>query len=259
MDLELTGRRAIVTGASRGIGLAAARALTAEGADVALVARDPDALRRAADELAAASGRTVVAVPADTGDDASVAAMVAEADDRLGGVEILVTCAARPNTGQLTEDALEDEINVKVRGYLRCARAVVPHMLEAGRGAIVMVGGVAARRTGSVVGTVRNVSVAAMAKNLADELGPQGINVNVVHPGLTITETGPPLVQRVADEKGIPLDEAAAEVGKSVGVGRLITADEVAAVICFLASPRAVAINGDPVVASGGTPGWIAY
>jgi NAD(P)-dependent dehydrogenase (short-subunit alcohol dehydrogenase family) len=146
-----------------------------------------------------------------------------------------------------------------VRGYLRCARAVVPHMLSAERGAIVNVGGMAARRTGSVVGTVRNVAVAAMTKNLADELGPQGINVNVVHPGLTITEVMPPVVQRTADAKGIALDRAAAEVGREIGVGRLMTADEVATVICFLASPRAVAVNGDPVVASGGTKGWIAY
>jgi NAD(P)-dependent dehydrogenase (short-subunit alcohol dehydrogenase family) len=259
MDLELTGRRAIVTGGSRGIGLATARALTAGGADVALVARDPDALRRAADELAAASGRTVIAVPADTGDDAAVTSMVAEVADRLGGIEILVNNAARPNTGQLLEDALEDEINVKVRGYLRCVRAVVPHMLAAGRGSIVMVAGIAARRTGSVVGTVRNVAVAAMTKNLADELGPQGINVNVVHPALTITEVMPPVVQRLADARGISIEEAAAEVGKDVGAGRIMTADEVATVICFLASPRAIAVNGDPVVASGGMKGWIAY
>ena len=128
MDLQLTGRRAIVTGASRGIGLATARALAAEGVDVAIVARDQDALDRAAERLSTDSGRTIVPVAADTGDDASVTAMVAQVVDRLGGVDVLVNCAARPNTGQLTDDALELEINVKVRGYLRCIRAVAPHM-----------------------------------------------------------------------------------------------------------------------------------
>jgi NAD(P)-dependent dehydrogenase (short-subunit alcohol dehydrogenase family) len=246
MDLELTGRRAIVTGGSRGIGLATARALTAEGADVALVARDPDALRRAADELAAASGRTVIAVPADTGDDAAVTSMVAEVADRLGGIEILVNNAARPNTGQLLEDALEDEINVKVRGYLRCVRAVEPHMLAAGRGSIVMVAGIAARRTGSVVGTVRNVAVAAMTKNLADELGPHGVNVTVVHPGLTRTE-------RAIEE------ERERAVAAGVSIGRIVRAEEVADVVAFLASPRSVALNGDPIVASGGARGPIFY
>ena len=259
MDLQLTGRRAIVTGASRGIGLATARALAAEGADVALVARDQAALDKAAAQLTADTGRTVVGVSADTGDDASVTAMVDAVVERLGGVDVLVNCAARPNTGQLDEDALELEINVKVRGYLRCIRAVAPHMAASGWGSIVNVAGVAARRTGSVTGTIRNVAVAALTKNLADELGPQGINVNVVHPALTITEGMPPVVTKVAEAKGISLEEAAAEVGKDVSLGRIMTADEVAAVICFLASPRAVAVNGDPVVAGGGSKGWIAY
>ena len=259
MDLQLTGRRAIVTGASRGIGLATARALAAEGVDVAIVARDQDALDRAAERLSTDSGRTIVPVAADTGDDASVTAMVAQVVDRLGGVDVLVNCAARPNTGQLTDDALELEINVKVRGYLRCIRAVAPHMATSGWGSIVNVAGVAARTTGSLTGTIRNVAVAALTKNLADELGPQGINVNVVHPALTITEKLPPVVSRIAETQGITEDEALAVLGKDTSVGRIMTADEVASVICFVASPKAVAIAGDPVLASGGSRGWIAY
>jgi len=259
MDLGLTGRRAIVTGGSRGIGLATARALAAEGADVALVARDPEALERAAQDLTAASGRTVIAVPADTGSDEAVTAMVEQVVERLGGVEILVNNAARPNRGQIAEDDLETEINVKVRGYLRCARAVQPHMLAAGWGSIVNVAGIAARRTGSTAGTIRNIAVAALAKNLADELGPQGINVNVVHPSLTITEVLPPPVTRVAESQGVSAEEALEIVGRDFSTGRVMTADEVATVICFLCSPRAVAINGDPVVASGGMKGWIYY
>jgi NAD(P)-dependent dehydrogenase (short-subunit alcohol dehydrogenase family) len=159
----------------------------------------------------------------------------------------------------MLEDALEAEINVKVRGYLRCARAVAPHMIDAGWGSIVNVAGIAARKTGSLTGTIRNVAVAALAKNLADELGPQGINVNVVHPSLTITEAVPPAATKIAEAKGISVDEALAELGRDVAAGRIMTADEVATVICFLASPRAVAVNGDPVVASGGMKGWIAY
>src|SRR3954452_9024113 len=142
MDLELTGRRAVVTGGSRGIGLAVGRALAAEGADVALVARTEDVLERpaadvalvagtedvlerAAADVARESGRMVIGVPADTGDDASVATMVGLVVVQLGGVDILVNAAATPATGApFTDEDLEDEINVKVRGYLRCARAV---------------------------------------------------------------------------------------------------------------------------------------
>jgi NAD(P)-dependent dehydrogenase (short-subunit alcohol dehydrogenase family) len=259
MDLGLTGKRAIVTGASRGIGLATARVLAAEGADVALVARDREALDRAAGELAGSSGRTVVGVTADTGEDGDVTAMVEEVVSRLGGVDILVNNAARPNRGTLTDDDLEAEINVKVRGYLRCARAASPHMAAAGGGSIVNVSGIAARKTGSVTGTVRNVAVAALTKNLSDELGAQGIRVNVVHPALTITEVNPPLVGKIADARGISVEEALQVVGADVALGRIMTAEEVADVIAFLCSPRAVAVNGDPVVASGGMKGSIYY
>jgi len=251
VDLELKGRRAIVTGGSRGIGLATARALVGEGARVAVVARDAEVLAAAAKDVGA------LAVPADTGSDESVAAMVAAVAAAFGGIDILVNAAATPNQGGFDEDDLEAHLAIKVRGYLRTARAVVPHMDVWGR--IINVSGLAARQTGSVVGSVRNVAVSALTKNLADELGPQGINVNVVHPALTITEKLPPVVNRIAETQGISVDEALAVLGKDTSVGRIMTADEVAAVICFVASPKAVAIAGDPVLASGGSRGWIAY
>jgi NAD(P)-dependent dehydrogenase (short-subunit alcohol dehydrogenase family) len=236
MDLQLEGRRAIVTGGSRGIGKAVGRALLAEGCRVALVAREEASLAAAARELGADW------VTGDTGDDASVRAMVDAVRERLGGVDILVNCAATPNTaGGFPDEALEDEINVKVRGYLRCIRAVQPLMEAQGWGRIVNVSGLAARSTGSITGSVRNVAVSAMTKNLADELGPRGINVTVVHPGMTRTERTP------------------ADATARNAIGRMVTAAEVADVIAFLCSPRSVAITGDAVVAGGGAPGPIHY
>jgi NAD(P)-dependent dehydrogenase (short-subunit alcohol dehydrogenase family) len=259
MDLELTGRRAVVTGGSRGIGLAVGRALATEGADVALVARDKDALARAAGQVAAESGRHVIGVGADTGDDGSVAAMAEEVARQLGPADILVNAAATPNTGGFAEEALPDEINVKVQGYLRTARAFAPHMTGQGWGRIINIGGTAARQTGSVVGSVRNIAVAAMTKNLADELGPQGVNVVVVHPGLTVTEQTPELLTAAAAAQGTTVAEVRRAMDSVVSIGRLVTAAEVAAVVAFVASPKSVALNGDPVVASGGTRGAIHY
>jgi len=260
MDLELTGRRALVTGGSRGIGLAVARALAAEGADVALVARGEDALRSAAADVARASGRTVIAAPADTGDDDSVAAMVGHVVAELGGVDILVNAAATPATGApFTDDDLEGEINVKVRGYLRCARAVAPLMVESGWGRIVNIAGLAARNTGNVVGTIRNVAVSAMTKNLADELGPRGINVTVVHPGMTRTERTPEAMAAMARSRETTVEELERALEGGVSIGRLVTAEEVASVVAFLASPKSVALNGDPVAAGGGARGSIYY
>ena len=260
MDLELSGRRALVTGGSRGIGLAVARALAAEGVDTALVARGREALEAAAEQVANESGRRAIAVTADTGDDASVAAMVERVVGELGGVDILVNAAATPATGApFTDDDLEGEINVKVRGYLRCARAVAPQMVERGWGRIINISGLAARSTGSIVGTVRNVAVTAMSKNLADELGPQGVNVVVVHPGMTRTETLADRLPAMAQARGTTLEELERRLEAGVSIGRLVTAEEVAAVVAFLASPKSVALNGDAVVASGGARGPIYY
>jgi NAD(P)-dependent dehydrogenase (short-subunit alcohol dehydrogenase family) len=265
VDLELTGKRAVVTGGSRGIGLAVAKALAAEGADVALLARDKAALEAARETVAAASGRQVLAVSADTGDDESVRVAVRAVVEGLGGVDILVNAAARPNTGAVTGienfDAADfsEQVNVKVLGYLRCIREVVPLMRAAGWGRIINISGQAARSTGAITGSVRNVAVAAMTKNLADELGKDGINVNVVHPGVTVTEHTPQTLALRAERAGVSVPEIERRIGASIGIGRLVTAEEVATVVAFLASPKSVALNGDAITASGGNVGPIYY
>jgi NAD(P)-dependent dehydrogenase (short-subunit alcohol dehydrogenase family) len=259
MDLELTGRRAVITGASRGIGLAVARALVSEGADLALIARDPDALHRAADELRTIAAGRVLTVACDTGDDQAVSGMVAEVTAEFGAVGILVNCAARVNTAPIPDEDLDQEINVKLKGYLRCARAFAPGMVTAGWGRIINVAGLAARQTGSVVGSVRNVAVAAMTKNLADEYGPHGVNVTVVHPGITRTERTPQTLAAWAKARGTSPEEIERSIAQGVSIGRMVTAEEVASVVAFLASPRSVAINGDAIVAGGGARGAIYY
>ncbi len=123
MDLQLAGRRALVTGGSRGIGKAVAAALLAEGAEVAIAARDPDRLDEAAADLGVVAGRAVPALRVDTGDDASVRQLAAAAQDRLGGVDILVNCAARPagqapplSFPEITGEAFWSDVNVKRPG-----------------------------------------------------------------------------------------------------------------------------------------------
>jgi NAD(P)-dependent dehydrogenase (short-subunit alcohol dehydrogenase family) len=270
MDLELTGKRAIVTGGSRGIGLAVARALAAEGSHVALVARDAAVLaaaRQAVDAVpsAAGSGRRVIAVGCDTGDDDAVRDMMAAVVDGLGGVDILVNAAARPNTGAVVGidgfDPAEfaEQVNVKVLGYLRCIRAVVPLMRGNGWGRIINISGLAARSSGAITGSVRNVAVAALTKNLADELGRDGINVTVVHPGFTLTEKMAETLAGRAARAGQSVAEVERQLSASVSIGRIVTADEVAAVVAFLASPRSVAINGDAISVGGGAVGPIHY
>lgn len=259
MDLLLKGRRAVVTGGSRGIGFAVGRALAAEGVSVALVSRSASSIEEQAALLRAETGAEVIGVAADTGDDTAVTAMAQTVRERLGGVDILVNNAAATNPGTIPENDLEAEINVKVRGYLRCARAFAPEMAERGWGRIISIGGLAARQSGSVTGSIRNAAVTALTKNLADELGSSGINAVSVHPGATRTETFSDILGRRAESLGRERADVEQQMASAVSIGRIVEPHEVAAVVAFLASPLSVALNGDPVFASGGHKGPIHY
>jgi len=266
MDLQLHGKRALVTGGSKGIGKAVARCLAAEGCDVAIAARTESTLIDAARELATETGQRVVPVVMDTGDDRSVADGVNAARQALGGIDILVNSAAQPmgqsappRLADITDELFWGDVNVKVLGYLRTAREVAPAMKEAGWGRIVNISGLGARTVGSAIGSARNVAVAAATKNLADELGPHGVNVTVVHPGLTRTEATPGVVAARAKAAGVSEDEVEARLASTNSIKKLVDATEVADIVAFLCSPRAVAINGDAIACGGGQPGAIHY
>lgn len=252
MDLELKGKRAIVTGGSRGIGKAIARQLALEGVDVAIAARTRKQLEQTADELAQETGRRIIPVVADTGDDASVDQLIAATVAELGGVDILVNNAAVPGgispatrLDQIVSDEVLEDVNIKVVGYFRTARAVAPHLIANGWGRIINIGGLAVRKAGRPVASLRNVGVATITKSLADELGPKGINVTVVHPGATRTEGTDPAFE--------------AAYASAVSIGRIVDAEEVAWVVAFLASPKSVSINGDAIATGGGSIGAIYY
>ena len=242
MDLELSGKRAIVTGGSVGIGKATARELAREGVDVVICARRQDILEATAQELASETGRRIIPVVSDTTGTESVNAMVQFAIDELGGLDILVNNAAAPGglvLGPLPEsddsDLLSD-INTKVVGYFRCAKAVAPHMQSQGWGRIINIGGLAARNAGTYSG-LRNAALVHLTKTLSNHLGPDGINVNLVHPGATVTE-------RTSEE--------AAHAPQGNDIRRIVDATEIGYVVTFLASPKSTAIAGEVVAAGGG-------
>ena len=266
MDLKLQGKRALVTGGSRGIGKAIARTLAAEGVSVVIAARGKDALDATASELSGETGSKVVGVAADTGSDDSVRNLIAEAKGLLGGIDILVNCAARPggqgpvpSLAEITEEEFNDQMNVKVMGYLRCAREVAPLMTERGWGRIINISGMASRNSGTIIGSIRNVAVSAMTKNLADELGPHGINVTVVHPGMTRTEATAGVVARRAEAAGVSEAEMEEQMSQGNSVRTFIDAKDIAYVVTMLASPLSIAITGDSIAAGGGVGTGIYY
>ena len=265
MDLELRGKTAIVTGGSRGIGKAIAREFGREGVDVALVSRGRESLEETAAELTKETGAKYVVITADTSDDGSVRDMVQEAIHELGHVDILINGAAKvgggpaPRLSEVNEENFWDDMNTKVLGYLRCAREVAPHMAGRGWGRIINLSGMAARQSGTIIGSMRNVSVAALTKNLADELGPLGINVSVVHPGLTRTERTAGMVQAQVESQGLSVEQVEKNMASNISIGRMVDAEEIAYVVTFLASPKSVAITGDAIATSGGNGRAIHY
>ena len=266
MDLELNDKTALVTGGGRGIGKAIARELALEGVDVVIAARTRSELETTAEELSNETGRNLLPIPADTGNSNDVRRVVAQVVEEFDRLDILVNCAAQPAGGkpalslaETTETHFWADMNVKVMGYLRCAQEVAPHMRRQGWGRIINISGLAARRSGSIIGSMRNVSLVAMTKNLADELGPDGINVSVVHPGLTRTERTPGMLADQARTKGISIQEAEEQMAQGNSVHQIIDARDVAHVVAFLASPKSIAINGDVIAAGGGVDRAIYY
>lgn len=266
MDLRLQGKTALVTGGSKGIGKCTVRNLAEEGCDVAILARDMATAEAAAQEIARATNRKVIAVKADSSDEMQVKAAVGHVMAAFGKIDILVNCAAKAS-GQVPPTKLPDignqefwdEMSVKVMGYIRTIQAVVPSMKVNGWGRIINVSGMAARNTGNTIGTIRNVSVAALTKNIADELAGTGINVVCVHPGMTVTEKTPGLIERQAKANNITPAEMEKRMDSRNVNRKVVTMQEVADTITFLASPRSVAINGDVIAANGGSPGTVYY
>jgi NAD(P)-dependent dehydrogenase (short-subunit alcohol dehydrogenase family) len=259
MDLQLKGKRALISGASRGLGRAIALELGLEGADCAISARGMGALRATAAELAAAGGRKCVPIHADTNDHESIKRMVDSAAAALGGLDILVNCAARVMKGEAREtlentadDLILKDYNEKVVGYLRCIRAVVPHLRKAGGGRILNLSGSAARFGGFLSSGARNAAIVNMSKSLSMELAPQQIYVNTILPGVTRTEAFDEKMRLQAETKGIPVEEHIRQVSARRTLGRVVTAEELASVAVFLVSPRAIGINGETIAVTGG-------
>ncbi|WP_298951824.1 3-oxoacyl-ACP reductase family protein [uncultured Methylobacterium sp.] len=241
---ELAGKRALVTGASRGIGAAIALGLARAGADVALTyERSAD---RAAEVVRAieATGRRAVALQADSADAAAVKRSVDAAAERLGGLDILVNNAGIARGGPVAEMSLADIdaiLDVNVRAVVLASQAAIPHLKQGGR--IISIGSSLGERVPFAGVTVYSMSKSALVsftRGLARELGPRGITVNLVQPGSTDTDMN-------------PADGAQSEVQRAMtALGHYGKPEDIAAAVAFLASPAARQITGTALTVDGG-------
>ncbi len=264
MELDLQNKIAIVTGGSKGIGRAAALALAQEGADVAICARGTDELNNAAADIHAQTGRRILPIPADTGQPDDIQNLVDSTASQLGGIDILINNAVNSTAAPFMELSDADwlnHINVKIMGYVRCARAVIPYMRQRGGGRIINIGGMAARYSNPLTNSngVTNASVSNMAKNLADQVAADGILVNCIHPGTTRTPRQTMILERQAQDANITLAEAEARAIAAIPIGRMVEPQDIADLILFLVSNRAGAITGQTIGVEGGAVRAINY
>jgi len=245
MDLGLSGKVAIVTGGSRGLGLASARALAAEGARVVICGRTQSTLDQAATELAsiATAPSDVLAVKADVSSEADLRRLVDEAASRFGGVDVLVNNVGMGKGGGLLDtpdDVWQQAFDQTLFPAIRASRLVVPHMQQRGGGVILLIASIWGRESGGRM-TYNAVKAAeiSLGKALAQQLASSNIRVNSIAPGSILFEGGSWHQRQQADPEGI-----AAFVARELPFGRFGRADEVGDVVAFLASSRASWISG---------------
>lgn len=257
MELGLRDKTALVTGGSKGIGRAVARALADEGARVMICARDGQALSSAAAEIEGATGRSVLTMAADLSDLSSVARVADGAVSRLGRLDILVNNAGAIKGGDFLTTPDEEWLrgwSLKLLGYIRMAREVLPHMQRLGGGRIINVVGAAARNPSPtyMMGGTANAALINFTKALADLGARSNVLVTAVSPGPVKTERWDNLVRQQAAAAGKDVEAYAKEQSATMPLGRIALPEEVADLVCFLASDRAAFLSGITITVDGG-------
>ena len=253
---SLAGLRALVTGGSRGIGAAIVQRLTADGAACGIVCRDPDVLAADDDEAL----RSAVAVAGDVGDTASIRTAVDAVADRLGGLDIVVNNAGRvagsaPDTVlDVADDLLARDFAEKVIGARATVVAALPHLRDSHNARVVNIGGESARVAAHNVSSgARNAALVHLTHAMAMELGPEGVTVNIVHPGVVRTEGLPAALARAAARRGTTVEDLMDRLAGRTAMRRLTEPEDVAAVVAFLCSPDARAVTAQVIAVSGGS------
>jgi 3-oxoacyl-[acyl-carrier protein] reductase len=257
VDLKLEGKRILVVGASEGIGHATAATLAAEGAAVTLVARHADKLQAAAQRIKAASGRDVDLLTADVTKAQDVTALEAawgRHGHALDGLVIVTGGSHRARFEDLTDEDWAANYDYNVLGGVRLVRAFLPHLRRAGAASVLFFGGAAAKMPypNQVVSNVHKAGLLALTKTLAAELAPEGIRVNAICPGRTLTKLWTDRARTLAQQEGVSEEAVIERFSEEILAGRFAQPQEIADVAAFVLSPRASYVIGQSINVDGG-------
>jgi NAD(P)-dependent dehydrogenase (short-subunit alcohol dehydrogenase family) len=269
MDLKLRNAAVLVTGGSRGIGLAIAKGFVAEGARVAICGRDQARLQAAAAEI----GGGTVGFQADLFQPDDCRSVVERAIAHFGGLDVLINNASTNVDGTpgsleaMTDPQVMERFMGKTMGAIRCTRAALPALKRAGSGRVVNIGGSSARivgrhRPGAPSGLPQGIGNAALAnftRHLAEEVARDGIVANIIHPSLTRTDRHIGRMERRAASSNISIEAAEAEVGDTFPIGRVPAPEDIVPLVLLFASPLAAAITGQALAVDGGIGMSVQY
>ncbi len=261
MEVGLSGKTAVVTGASQGIGREIARALYAEGVSVALVSQTAQSLEQAKRYVErttpASAGATTHVLAADLSLRAEVERVVADAIRLLGHVDILVNNAARATTGSffaLTEGELQEVWQVKAFGYVRMVRALAPHMMDRRAGSIINIVGNTARTPAEdfIIGSMVNAALVNFTRGVSRELARHNVRINSISPGWTRTERQERKFAMQAATLGLSPEDVERNEARLIPMRRLVTTDEIANLALLLASDLMPTTTGEDFILDGG-------
>jgi len=257
MDLKLEGKRALVGGASKGLGYAVARSLLREGAEVVIAARGDDALARAGERLEQETGRSPIAVRADLTLPEDREALFETATSELGGVDLLLSNAGGPPPGPFLSHSLENwqlAVDLALGSMTHLSALVLPGMKEQGFGRICQIVSIAGLEVidGLILSNASRPAVLGFAKALAREVGPHGVLVNSICPGIFMTDRMQELAAERSKERGITVEQYLDEFSSDIPVGRPGDPNEVGELAAFLLSPRNTYVTGAAIPIDGG-------
>lgn len=257
MDLGLTDLRVLVPAASRGLGAAAARRFSLEGAQVAICSRSQEQIEATAHHIQQETGNRVVPLVADVSNAAQAQALVEQAAGALGGLDILLTNAGGPPSGAfetLSLEAWEQAVQLTLLSAASLIRAALPYLRQSRHPAVLTLTSYSAKQPipNLALSNTLRAGVIGLTKTLANELGPDGIRVNSIMPGWTRTERIVELMEARAEVKGTTAAEEMAAQTAAIPLRRMADPEEFARVAVFLCSPAASYVHGAMIPVDGG-------